>query len=324
LRDPITAPRELRPECPVELEQIVLRALSRAADDRHANAADMEQALAAVQRDHALQWSVPPPHQAEQRPSSRSQLRRVAWTDDTIARELPGAPSIRIPVRRTPTRLAILGLALLGLVAGLLVLRGASTEATRRSPRAIDTEHKVTLAHRAEPIAPPAAGSPAPLGRAQPIIRRDAPEEPSAVGQAGDRPPVRPVARTRDDASAARTTDPGRSARGVRSTSNASKELSVPTAARTEKRPAPADVAAADLVREASAAFVRGQTPRARALYREVIRRAPDNADAWRGLGMVSSRMGERNEAAIAFRRYLQLRPNAPDAAAIRQKLSGL
>jgi regulator of sirC expression with transglutaminase-like and TPR domain len=39
---------------------------------------------------------------------------------------------------------------------------------------------------------------------------------------------------------------------------------------------------------------------------------------------MVSSRMGERSEATRALKRYLSLRPNAPDAAAIEKKLSEL
>src|SRR5204862_8235999 len=86
--------------------------------------------------------------------------------------------------------------------------------------------------------------------------------------------------------------------------------------------PAPAsEVSTADLVQEAAAAFVRGQMPRARAIYREATVRAPANADAWRGLGMASSRMGERAEAARAFKRYLELRPGAGDADAIRKKL---
>jgi tetratricopeptide (TPR) repeat protein len=85
---------------------------------------------------------------------------------------------------------------------------------------------------------------------------------------------------------------------------------------------APGGQSGADLVRQASAAFVRGQMPLARSLYREASERAPSNADAWRGLALVSSRMGEHGEAERAFKRYLALRPNAPDADAIRKKLA--
>ncbi len=69
---------------------------------------------------------------------------------------------------------------------------------------------------------------------------------------------------------------------------------------------------------------MRGQMPKARALYKQAVRESPRHAAAWRGLGMVSSRMGQRNEAVRAFKRYLALRPNASDAAAIRKKLAGL
>jgi Flp pilus assembly protein TadD len=79
-----------------------------------------------------------------------------------------------------------------------------------------------------------------------------------------------------------------------------------------------------ELLQQAAAAFVRGQMPRSRSLYREATGKAPGNADAWRGLGMVSSRMGEREEASRAFKRYLSLRPDAADAAAIRKKLEAL
>jgi hypothetical protein len=89
--------------------------------------------------------------------------------------------------------------------------------------------------------------------------------------------------------------------------------------------PAPAaGPTAAELVQQASAAFIQGQMPRARSLYREATSKAATNADAWRGLGMVSSRMGQREEARRAFERYLQLRPGAPDAAAIKKKLDEL
>jgi regulator of sirC expression with transglutaminase-like and TPR domain len=93
------------------------------------------------------------------------------------------------------------------------------------------------------------------------------------------------------------------------------------TPARTEAAPVANPT---EQLQQAAAAFVRGQMPRARALYREATELAPASPEAWRGLGMVSSRMGERSEAARALQRYLTLRPNAPDAAAIRKKLQEL
>jgi hypothetical protein len=82
--------------------------------------------------------------------------------------------------------------------------------------------------------------------------------------------------------------------------------------------------ASRDLTAEAQAAYFRGELPNALALYRQAVARSPGNAAAWRGLGLVASRMGQPRQAAEAFRRYLALRPDAPDAEQIRQRLSAL
>jgi regulator of sirC expression with transglutaminase-like and TPR domain len=78
------------------------------------------------------------------------------------------------------------------------------------------------------------------------------------------------------------------------------------------------------LLDEAASAFVLGQMPKARSLYQRVLDRQPRQADAWRGLGLAASRMGQRKDAERAFERYLKLRPNAPDAARIREQLAKL
>ena len=93
---------------------------------------------------------------------------------------------------------------------------------------------------------------------------------------------------------------------------------------------APAKTSTADatattaLFREAAIAFVRGESQRSRDLYLQVLARDPARADAYRGLGLASARLGRRAEAARAFERYLQARPNAPDAARIRAELAKL
>ena len=60
------------------------------------------------------------------------------------------------------------------------------------------------------------------------------------------------------------------------------------------------------------------------ALYRRAVAESPGNADAWRGLGMVSERMGQTQRARSAYQRYLTLAPNAPDAARVRAQLESL
>jgi regulator of sirC expression with transglutaminase-like and TPR domain len=61
--------------------------------------------------------------------------------------------------------------------------------------------------------------------------------------------------------------------------------------------------------------------PKARSIYEQVLERQPAQAEAWRGLGLTASRMGQRKDAEHAFERYLKLRPKAPDAARIREQL---
>jgi serine/threonine protein kinase len=75
------------------------------------------------------------------------------------------------------------------------------------------------------------------------------------------------------------------------------------------------------LVREAGSMLLRGQMPRARALYREAAYADPDNSMAWRGLGIASERMGLAPEAASAYRNYLRIAPAAADARQIRERL---
>ncbi len=112
-------------------------------------------------------------------------------------------------------------------------------------------------------------------------------------------------------------------------TGNAPAATAAPSIPTAPEQPASADDSAPaasvnDILMQASAAYVRGQIPVARALYRKVVQRAPRNAAAWRGLGMASSRMGQPKEAIRAFERYLELRPSAGDAASIRKKLQQL
>ena len=46
-------------------------------------------------------------------------------------------------------------------------------------------------------------------------------------------------------------------------------------------------------------------------------------ADAWRWHGIMLLKQGRQGEARAAFARYLQLSPNAPDAALVRQMMAG-
>ncbi|HEY0190493.1 MAG TPA: tetratricopeptide repeat protein [Kofleriaceae bacterium] len=78
----------------------------------------------------------------------------------------------------------------------------------------------------------------------------------------------------------------------------------------------PGDVFRVDLQ-----AWVHGDTKTALASYKRVIAASPEFAPAWRGMGLVYEKLGDRPAARGAFQKYLRLAPDAPDAPGIRARL---
>jgi serine/threonine protein kinase len=78
---------------------------------------------------------------------------------------------------------------------------------------------------------------------------------------------------------------------------------------------------AEETTRTAFQAWVKGDNKTAIALYKKVIASNPGYAPAWRQLGSLYEKAGEKGAAKSAFTRYLALVPNAPDAPQIKQKL---
>ncbi len=58
--------------------------------------------------------------------------------------------------------------------------------------------------------------------------------------------------------------------------------------------------------------------------YRRAIELDPRCAEAWRGLGLALSKQGDASGARDAFRRYLELAPDAPDRAHVQSTLEGV
>jgi serine/threonine-protein kinase len=77
------------------------------------------------------------------------------------------------------------------------------------------------------------------------------------------------------------------------------------------------------LYRSGINAYVVGDVKTAMVQFRRAIAASPGFAMAWRGLGMAHERLGDTRAATAAFQRYLQLAPNASDAATIRGKIDG-
>jgi serine/threonine-protein kinase len=335
LRDALPPPSRLRSDCPPSLEAVIVRAMDREAGNRWESASAMERALEDAQRNSGISFdglrrlSEPPPSR------KRASASMEGYQLET---ERVRTAEMQAPIRRGGSRGLLIagGAALLvgvGVVVGLFGPGGepsagehvavprddqaaapAATTATTTAP--LDLPRAPDPALQAAPAAPAEAQVAAAPSAAVPAE----PAAPAAEREpAGERRERRSAAgKAREAAAAAK-----RGADDVRPAAPPAPEPKAPAA------PAPAPAAATgpspgELVQQASAAFIQGQMPRARSLYREATAKAPSNADAWRGLGMVSSRMGQREEAKRAFERYLQLRPSAPDAAAIRKKLDEL
>ncbi len=79
-----------------------------------------------------------------------------------------------------------------------------------------------------------------------------------------------------------------------------------------------------NLLSAALANYVRGRHTEAHLLYRRATTLDPSAPQAWRGLGIVAARVGNKSEARSALERYLVLKPGASDAEAIRKRLKEL
>lgn len=313
LRDPVKPPRDLRRDCPVELERVIMRALSRDADQRFQSAAEMERALAevpgvGVASDEQLRrYSEPAPPMRT--PEVRAKQTSAGYA---LESERVRTAELQIPIRRGASRPALfaLGAASVGAVLFLWWTSSDDAGVPAASVRAsVAAAGNVVSAPAPAPVAAPAsAPTPQPVAPAEGVEQRAPDPLPEVVSEV----PIK--------------SDRARATRRQRAASDAREAVS-PSATPAPPQPAPVSASgtsASALVQEANAALVLGQIPRAAALYREATEKAPTHAAAWRGLGMVSNRMGAREEAARAFKKYLALRPDAPDAAAIQQKLDEL
>jgi Tetratricopeptide repeat len=90
------------------------------------------------------------------------------------------------------------------------------------------------------------------------------------------------------------------------------------------KAPAKAKVDPQAAYKQGLQAYLRGDTTTALASLRSALAADPNYAPTWRGLGLVFEKMNEKDQARAAYRKYLQLAPNAGDADNIRNRLERL
>ena len=86
----------------------------------------------------------------------------------------------------------------------------------------------------------------------------------------------------------------------------------------------PVKVSAQELFKTGMQSFVKGDSRTAVVAFRRAVQAQAGYAAAWRALGLAHEKLGEWGQAKTALQRYLQLAPNAADAAQIRARLGGL
>ena len=80
----------------------------------------------------------------------------------------------------------------------------------------------------------------------------------------------------------------------------------------------------AELFKTGMQAYVKGDSRTAVVAFRRAVQAQPGYATAWRALGLAHEKLGEWGQAKTALQRYVQLAPNAPDAAQIRARIGSL
>jgi serine/threonine-protein kinase len=311
-QDKVEPPSALRADCPPELEGVVLAAMSRDPGLRPQSAELMSRAfdqLAGPRREAGFTLTGLEEQSRERRPTG-AHRRRTA--DLRTLQDLGAQVEQRSRIARAPR----IPLFVAGGVAALVLI--ALLSHSRSTPPITATSTRSAIART--PPKPPAPQTPA-AGTESPSATTPAATAPSV-------PDAEPAASqpARSHERSARAT-PARAARRAASSTptKATSPAASAAAAAAPAKPSSADATATTaLFREAAIAFVHGDSARSRDLYLQVLARDPARADAYRGLGLACARLGRRAEAARAFERYLQMRPDAADAARIRAELAKL
>jgi len=309
LRDEAPSLSKLRPDCPASLVALVERAISRDVSKRFGGAAELAQAL----RDVGAELGLAHGHAAlgQARVSDPS---GVVWTH-------AGSPTTERPIStasRPHERSRRRGHATwaLGAAATVLVVASGAWMVGLGAQRMSTADAQPQDAAKVAPVV--SATNAAKLDRApsQTVALTQAAAPAYLVAPIPANPmPITPTARTRSRSSADTA---------VVSRAAVAEPTGAAAAPVREARAGASSAAARALTRRALSAYATGQFPRALALYREAVRQDPTTADAWRGLGAVSTHMGQPVDARRAFRKYLELAPHAPDAGRVRAALAGL
>ena len=98
-------------------------------------------------------------------------------------------------------------------------------------------------------------------------------------------------------------------------------QLKRPVTGVGSKEPVVPKANAQELFKTGMQAYVKGDAKTAVTLFRKALSANAGFATAWRALGFAYEKLGEWGQAKTAFQKYLQLTPNASDAAQIRERI---
>ncbi|MDB4963649.1 MAG: serine/threonine protein kinase with repeat [Myxococcales bacterium] len=101
-------------------------------------------------------------------------------------------------------------------------------------------------------------------------------------------------------------------------------EIEMGSAVAKPGAPRPPKVSAQEMFKTGMQSYVKGDSRTAVSAFRRAVQAQPGYATAWRALGLAHEKLGEFGQAKTALQRYLQLAPNAADAAQIREKIGSL
>jgi len=304
LRDEAPSLAKLRPDCPASLVALVERAIARDVSKRFSGAAELAEALRSTGAELGLELGHAALGQA--RVADPSGLVRTHTGSPTTERPISTASRPREPRRGRGHVVWTMGAA-----AAVLVV-GSGAWMLGLGARRMSTADAQT--QDAAKVAPVLVFATAAVKLDRAATEAVAPIEAMALVAPGPTPTT-PTARPRSRSSVD-------TAVASREAAGESTPATAPTA--REARAGTDSAAARALTRRALSAYATGQFPRALALYREAVRQDLNAADAWRGLGAVSTHMGQPVDARRAFRKYLELAPRAPDAGRVRAAMAGL
>lgn len=336
LTDPIPRPRRVAPDAKIfwGLERVCLRALSKDRELRFSDAKEMREALAKVLEQLGPLAEAPlgthdEDPTAPKKPTSPWKVAAIACSVlflGAAALWASGEPETsEAPRSQTSPEAPAASHTSMG---PLRRDGDSSPNANVATPEpenaANDRRETAQTPETAQPETSQADSTPSPASEASTTPRNAAPDAGSGGSGGGEN-----AATETGSANQTGANDTASTSESTPTTSpnpEAPRERPAASTAPAETVPEPsAMVEAAPLTRfeEGRQAFLDNDIPGAIAAFEEAARQTPNHAQTYRELGRAQMRAGQVAAAVQAYRRYLELRPEAPDREYIRSIVGG-